>query len=186
MAALTGPRAHLHPIGTVALGTGMRLSEELQMKRHQVEFLRNIVTARHTKNGRPRDIPMNDDVRQALAELCGDKRPDDYVFVSEKTGSCIREVKKGFHTACRIAGIEGLIWKDLRATFGTRLAEVGCDAFTVAQLLGYSEVRVTMRYVRAVETSKRVAVKRLAKFQKSWSRFGQWAKTAATALAASS
>jgi len=29
---------------------------------------------------------------------------------------------------------KGLIWKDLRATFGTRLAEAGCDAFTIAQL----------------------------------------------------
>ena len=83
MAALTGPRAHLQPIVTVALGTGMRMSEQLQMKRHQVDFLRNIVTARDTKNGRPRDIPMNDDVRQALANLCKDKRPDDYVFISE-------------------------------------------------------------------------------------------------------
>lgn len=82
MAALTGPRAHLQPIVTVALRTGMRLGEQLQMKRHQVDFLRNIITARHTKNGRPRDIPMNDDVRQALADLCKDKRPDDYVFVS--------------------------------------------------------------------------------------------------------
>src|SRR6476646_4753841 len=58
----------------------------------------------------------------------------------------------------RLAGIEGLIWKDLRATFGTRLAEAGCDAFTIAQLLGHSDVRVTMRYVRMVEGSKRVAV----------------------------
>jgi len=52
----------------------------------------------------------------------------------------LREVKRGFHTACRLAGIEGLIWKDLRATFGTRLAEAGCDAFTIAQLLGHSDV----------------------------------------------
>jgi len=82
------------------------------------------------------------------------------------------EVKKGFHTACRIAGIEGLIWKDLRATFGTRLAEAGCDAFTIAQLLGHSDVRVTMRYVRAVETSKRVAVEavRLNSGVESWIR----------------
>jgi hypothetical protein len=28
-----------------------------------------------------------------------------------------------------LAGIEGLIWNDLRATFRTRLAEAGCDAF---------------------------------------------------------
>ena len=93
------------------------------------------------------------------AELCKDKRPDDYVFVSPKdSDERLREVKKGFHTACRLAGIEGLIWKDLRATFGTGLAEAGCDAFTIAQLLGHSDVRVTMRYVRSVEETKRVAV----------------------------
>jgi integrase len=158
MAQLSGPRAHLRPAAIVALGTGMRRGEQLRMKRHQVDFLRNIVTARDTKNGRPRDIPMNDDVRQALAELCKDKEPNDYVFSSPKTKSCLREPKKGFRTACRLAGIEGLIWKDLRATFGTRLAEAGCDAFTIAQLLGHSDVRVTMRYVRAVENTKRVAV----------------------------
>ena len=77
--------------------------------------------------------------------------------VSVVTYSGVREVKKGFHTACK-AGIEGLIWKDFRATFGTRLAEAGCDAFTIAQLLGHSDVRVTMRYVRSVEETKRVAV----------------------------
>jgi integrase len=158
IAELNGPRAHLRPAVIVALGTGMRMGEELRMKRHQVDFLRNIVTARETKNGRPRDIPMNDDVREALAELCKDKRPEDFVFVSTKTKSCMREVKRGFHTACRLAGIEGLIWKDLRATFGTRLAEAGCDAFTIAQLLGHSDIRVTMRYVRMVEGSKRAAV----------------------------
>ena len=158
MAVLSGPRAHMKPAIIVALGTGMRMREQLRMKRHQVDFLRNIVTARNTKNGRPRDIPMNDDVRKALAELCKNKRPDDYVFVNPKTKSCLQETKTAFHTACKLAGIQGLIWKDLRATFGTRLAEAGCDAFTIAQLLGHSDVRVTMRYVRMVEGSKRVAV----------------------------
>src|SRR6185436_3486915 len=100
----------------------------------------------------------NGDVREALTALCKNKRPDDYVFVNPKTKSCLQETKTAFHTACRLAGIEGLIWKDLRATFGTRLAEAGCDAFTIAQLLGHSDVRVTMRYVRMVEGSTRVAV----------------------------
>ena len=80
------------------------------------------------------------------------------MYLSVRKPVCVREVKKGFHTACKIAGIEGLIWKDLRATFGTRLAEAGCDAFTIAQLLGHSDVRVTMRYVRAIEDTKRAAV----------------------------
>src|SRR5215813_1929345 len=69
-----------------------------------------------------------------------------------------RKPRKAFKTACKLAGIHGLIWKDLRATFGTRLAEAGCDAFTIAQLLGHSDIRVTMRYVRSVEETKRMAV----------------------------
>ena len=76
IAELTGPRAHLKPAVIVALGTGMRLGEQLRMKRSQVDFLRSIVTARKTKNGRPRDIPMNDEVRETLVELCKDKRPE--------------------------------------------------------------------------------------------------------------
>ena len=50
------------------------MGEQLRMRRHQVDFLRNIVTARDTKTGRPRDIPMNDDVREALAECAEIKR----------------------------------------------------------------------------------------------------------------
>jgi hypothetical protein len=37
MAQLNGPRAHLKPAVTVALGTGTRMSEQLQMKRHQAD-----------------------------------------------------------------------------------------------------------------------------------------------------
>ena len=88
-----------------------------------------------------------------------------------------RKRSGGFHTACRLAGIEGLIWKDLRATFGTRLAEIGCDAFTIAQLLGHSDVRVTMRYVRTVEESKRAAVDAMQmNSRKKWPRIGHMAK----------
>jgi integrase len=86
----------MKPAVIVALGTGMRMSEQLRMKRRQVDFLRNIVTARNTKNGRPRDIPMNDDVRDALAELCKNKRPDAYVFVNPKTKSCLQENENSF------------------------------------------------------------------------------------------
>jgi len=44
---LDGPRAHLKSAVIIALGTGMRMGEQLRMKRQQVDFLRNILTARH-------------------------------------------------------------------------------------------------------------------------------------------
>jgi hypothetical protein len=46
----------------------------------------------------------------------------------------------------------------LIATLGPWFGEAGCDAFTIAQLLGHSDVRVTMRYVRSVEETERIAV----------------------------
>jgi hypothetical protein len=41
------------------------------------------------------------------------------VFINPQTGKRVKEIKKGFKTALKIAGIEGLVWHDLRATFGT-------------------------------------------------------------------
>ncbi|MBA2504074.1 MAG: tyrosine-type recombinase/integrase, partial [Pyrinomonadaceae bacterium] len=91
-------------------------------------------------------------------ELCRGKTGEDYVFTSPKTDGHLTEVKHGFGTAMRLAGIEGLRWHDLRATFGTRLGEAGYDAFTIAQLMGHSDIRMTARYVRATERNKRAAV----------------------------
>jgi|SRR6266404_1089768 len=38
-----------------------------------------------------------------------------FVFVNPKTKSGLQETKTAFQTACRLAGIQGLIWKDLWA-----------------------------------------------------------------------
>ncbi|HEY2961105.1 MAG TPA: tyrosine-type recombinase/integrase [Pyrinomonadaceae bacterium] len=54
--------------------------------------------------------------------------------------------------------IQGLVWHDLRATFGMRLGEAGFDAFTIMALMGHRNVRTTQRYVRATERNKREAV----------------------------
>ena len=87
------------------------------------------------------------------------------------------------------SSINGLgfgISKALDNTFGARLAEAGCDAFTIAQLLGHSDVRVTMRYVRAVETSKRMAVEAVRlNSGKVGHVLATWPKQPATALAVS-
>jgi integrase len=83
---------------------------------------------------------------------------DEFVFVNPKTQTRFKEVKKGFGTAMKLAGISGLVWHDLRATFGTRLGEAGFDAFIIAALMGHSQIQTTARYVRATERNKRAAV----------------------------
>lgn len=159
MAQLTGRRADMKAKVIVALGTGMRLTEQLSMRVRQVDFQRNLVTAVHTKTGRNRQIPMSPDVRDALLALCRGKRPDDFVFYNPRTGDRVKEIKTAFTSACSDAGVEGFQWKFLRATFGTRLGEAGYNAFEIADLMGHSDIRTTRRYVRVMEGKKREAVR---------------------------
>ena len=101
---------------------------------------------------------MNPEVFKTLFALPSRSKGQEYVFTNDQTGTRIKWVKTAFNTALKIAGIEGLVWHDLRATFGTRLGEAGFDAFTIAALMGHSQIQTTARYVRATERNKRAAV----------------------------
>ncbi|MGH9971968.1 MAG: tyrosine-type recombinase/integrase [Pyrinomonadaceae bacterium] len=158
MAALSGPRAHLKPLVTVAIGTGMRQGEQLRLTWDRVDFSRRVLILTKTKSGKDREIPMNPEVVKTLFALRSRSKGQEYVFTNERTGTRIKEVKRAFGTALKIAGIKGLVWHDLRATFGTRLGEAGYDAFTIASLMGHSQIQTTARYVRATERNKRAAV----------------------------
>ncbi len=157
MAALSGPRAHLKPLVIVALGTGMRQGEQLRLTWDRVDFSRRVLVLTKTKT-KDREVPMNPEVVKTLFALRSRSKGQEYVFVNERTKTRIKEVKKAFGTALKIAGIKGLVWHDLRATFGTRLGEAGYDAFTIAALMGHSQIQTTQRYVRATERNKRAAV----------------------------
>jgi integrase len=158
MAALEGPRAHLKPMVKIALGTGMRLSEQLHLSWERVDLSRGVLILTKTKTGKDREVPMNPEVFEILSALRKESTGRGYVFINPQTGKRVKEIKKGFKTALKIAGIEGLVWHDLRATFGTRLGEAGFDAFTIAALMGHSDIHTTARYVRATERNKRAAV----------------------------
>lgn len=156
--AIAKQRAHLLTMVPVAVGTGLRKGEQLPLQVKHCDFQRRLVIATDTKNGQTREVPMNDDVLRILLELCRGRRREDYVWVNPDTKRPYRDVKRAFPSACSEAGIEGLEWRHLRATFGTRLGEAGYNAFEIASLMGHEDVRVTMRYVRMVDSRKRQAV----------------------------
>ena len=63
---------------TVALGLGLRKREQLNLRRDQVDFSRNVVIAARTKGRKNREIPMdvlNPEVRKILLRLCAGKKP---------------------------------------------------------------------------------------------------------------
>src|ERR1044071_1564007 len=136
----------------------MRLGEQLRLTWDRVDFSRRVLVVTKTKSGKDREIPMNPEVLKTLFALRSRSKGQEYVFTNEQTGTRIKWVKTAFNTALKIAGIKGLVWHDLRATFGTRLGEAGSGPFPTAALRGHAKPQPPRRYVRATERNKRAAV----------------------------
>jgi len=164
MSMLIGNRAYLRPIIILALNTGMRRGEILNLEWWQIDFSSNRLIVTKTKSGKPRHIPMNQIVRETLLELHENKKGK-YVFESRrKPGHPILEPKKSFNSALKDAEIENFRFHDLRHTAGTRLAEAGADAFTIKDILGHASIQTSAIYVHATNEGKRRAVVALERY----------------------
>lgn len=158
LAQCTGSRKHLAAMIAFAIGTGARKSEQLGLKVRQVDFFRNLIVFDKTKSGRARVVEMNSEVRQILFDLCKGKRPDGFVWINPATDRPYTDVKHAFVGACVDGKVEGLVWHDLRATYGTRLGEAGFNAYDIAKLMGHANISTSQRYVRNLPVGSGEAV----------------------------
>lgn len=166
-AAGTDPRAtHLPDLIRLGVNTGMRKGEMLGLEWRRVDLKANLVHlgAEHTKAGKRRSVPLNDEARSALlnrarfrAEHCPSSP---WVFTNRK-GERIESVKTSFSSACEIAGIEDLTVHDLRHTCAAWLVSAGASLIEVRELLGHSTIRMTERYAHLAPDNVRNAVARL-------------------------
>ncbi len=61
------------------------------------------------------------------------------------------------------AGLVDFHFHDLRHTAATLMADAGADPFTLAAILGHSDIRMTARYTHATDEAKRRAVEKLVR-----------------------
>ena len=145
----------------MAINTGMRRGEIFDLKWFDVDLNRRIVHVRQSKSGRPRTIPLNATAQTLLAKL---PKTSEYVFPSPKKETRrVNDVGRQFERAVKKAKIVDFHFHDLRHTAATRMADAGADPFTLAAILGHSDIRMTARYTHATDEAKRRAVDRLVK-----------------------
>jgi hypothetical protein len=95
--------------------------------------------ARKTNGRKNREIALdvlNGKVPEVFLKMCGGKALM-IICMESRTQGPFTEFKRSFHTACRMVRIEGLWWRDLRATFWMRLALAGYEALTIMILMGH-------------------------------------------------
>ncbi len=146
----------LKPIVTIALNTGMRRGEILGLKWDQVDLRHGFILLDISKNGERREIPINTTLEYLFKEIPHGVESE-YVFTG-KTGKPLTDIKKGFHTALRKAGIHDFRFHDLRHTFASQLVMAGIDLTSVKELLGHKDITMTLRYSHLAPGHKRKAV----------------------------
>ncbi len=148
--------AHSNPmlgwIVRIAIETGMRQSEILNIHRSQVDLQRRIVKLNDTKNGSSRTVPLTlaaaDEFRQALSNPV---RPldTDIVFFGEPGKDGRRspyQFNKVWGDIKRNLGLTDLHFHDLRHEAVSRLVEGGLSDQEVASISGHKSMQMLRRY----------------------------------------
>ncbi len=159
-----GEHAYLKPILIMALNTGMRKGEILNMTWDCVDFEKNEISALNTKNGKKNTIPMSSKLRQTLLEMYKTQSHNKYVFTNPYTGTKYNDIKKCFKTVCRLANVKNLRFHDLRHTGATRMVAAGVPLPVVKQILNHASIQTTMRYAHTMREQEITAVEALANF----------------------
>jgi site-specific recombinase XerD len=143
------------PEFTLALNTGLRLSEQYGLTWADVSLARRLLTIPRSKNGSARHVPLNQSALSALEEL--QPRAGKAGFVCGGAPG----PRRWFEPALVDAKIASFSWHCLRHTFASRLVMAGVDIRTVQELLGHKTIAMTVRYSHLAPKHTLAAVERL-------------------------
>ena len=147
----------------LSLKTGMRCGEVLALKLEDIDYENSIIHVRRTitrnelsqpiigiftKNKKPRDIPMSDEVRAILKEATSQMIINaNHLLFTLPDGSVIRPstINSVFKRICKKLGFNPKYSMHcLRHTFATRCIEAGISMPVVQKLLGHKDIETTI------------------------------------------
>jgi len=151
---------HLAPLVLLAINTGARRGELFGLSWVDVDTDRRLVTVRAatSKGNRTRHIPLNAEATAVLSRWQAQRDPEsNYVFPGAGGGR-MTNVNKAWAELMRAAALLNFRFHDLRHHFASRLVMAGIDLNTTRELLGHSDLAMTLRYAHLAPEHKAAAV----------------------------
>ena len=162
----------------LALNSGLRLGEICGLRWSDISYPERTLTVNRTvlrlKNGLRtqltvqtpkteaslRTIPLTAEILSFLAKLRNNAPEDAFILTGRRMQPMEpRTLQYRFQAALKSNGLKRHTFHALRHTFATRAIERGIDAKTVSELLGHSNVSITLQlYVHPTMLHKRKSV----------------------------
>lgn len=158
---LTTEREHLKPIFICALDTAMRPEEIFKLIWREIDFQTKTITviAQNSKTEKERIIGMTDRLCLELQQLweISPKRKDFSVFGT-------KSIKTAFHTACRLAELKDLRFRDFRHTATTRMVKSGMPQAEIMKITGHTQLKTFLRYVNLTKETASESAKKFSEY----------------------
>jgi integrase len=149
---------YLAAIVLLALNTGMRKAEILGLEWPRVDLATSRLTLYRTKSGKPRGIPINRAVYDALVAIEPDQGRRAGLVFARRDGAAWGQIRTAFAAALKRAAIAGFRFHDLRHTFASHYMMRGGQLYDLKEILGHSDVKMTTRYAHLSPAHLRAGV----------------------------
>lgn len=154
------------------LFTGAREGELVRLVARDFDSERGTVFIEFSKSGKSRHVELTEEAREFFQEVCAGLKPTDPIFTrthyerkdKKSTGTWSRaELSRMMRDTCEAAGLEPLIFHELRHTYASGLVNGGVPLVFVAAQLGHRDTRmVEKHYGHLCQSAKRDTVRKLA------------------------
>ncbi len=133
----------------LALSTGMRAGEIMNLTWEDIDFTEEVIRLRTSKNGEPRIVPLRGYALTLLIDLkntVGNISGRILLFPAPNDSSRPYDIRSAWEAALQRANIQDFHFHDLRHATATTLRKLGKDLYEVGALLGHKDARSTARY----------------------------------------
>lgn len=156
---------HVKPMVLLSMHTGTRWGELVQLTWENVNIENAMLTVlgRTAKTGKTRHIPLNLIALEALKAWMQQTGEISGLVFPGAEGKARNNIKKAWNNLLKTAQIANFRWHDLRHNFASKLVMAGEDLNTVRELMGHSDLKMTLRYAHLSPEHKASAVAKLVK-----------------------
>jgi integrase len=132
------------------LFSGLRVSEALNLRHGDYSLEAGLISlaSDRNKSKRRRTVPLNVQAIAVLEKMLAMNHSDsEYVFVNQRTGKRLKSLSKCWEgIRSQSPDLQGVRLHDLRHTYASMLINSGESLYTVQQILGHSDPKLTQRY----------------------------------------